>query len=364
MARICLEFLCFKDITTTAQSLIGRFDPKKELDKILNREWGIDKFLEDNNEVESFLVYASEYWHSHLQNMDFLNDGPLVNKILELYDTSGDLFNQWFPIFWKTFRRTEPRPTPVDELTIAAILGHNQVLKWFAKRRNSSDIDVVNDLSAMPLVWASRIGHVNVVEGLIDLDANINARAMFDTALYAASLNGHEPVVRLLLEANADADAVGGSHDDCCTPLQAASSRGHEQVVRLLLNAGTDVNVENNASMGPPLLGAVDSGDEKTIKLLLEAGANPDTCGGDCDLTPLYSACSYNQVHTVRLLLKAGANVNLRASGAGETPLFAAAERGFVEIMRLLLAAGADVEAKGVWHTPLYKASADGQEQA
>ena len=49
--------------------------------------------------------------------------------------------------------------------------------------------------------------------------------------------DGHEAVVRLLLEKGADVNAQGGQYGNA---LQAASYRGHEAVVRLLLKSGAE----------------------------------------------------------------------------------------------------------------------------
>ena len=59
----------------------------------------------------------------------------------------------------------------------------------------------------------------------------------FGTALSVALYKGHEEVVRLLLEKEADADAGGGF------ARREASTRGHEAVMRLLLKSKADVNL-------------------------------------------------------------------------------------------------------------------------
>ncbi|KAF1935173.1 hypothetical protein EJ02DRAFT_486541, partial [Clathrospora elynae] len=52
---------------------------------------------------------------------------------------------------------------------------------------------------------------------------------------------GHEQVVKLLLEKNADINAQGGYY---CNALQAASEGGHEHVVKLLKGADAKVALE------------------------------------------------------------------------------------------------------------------------
>lgn len=57
-------------------------------------------------------------------------------------------------------------------------------------------------------------------------------------ALLAATIRGHEEVVRILLDKGADAN-FQGLYDN---PLQSASWRGFENVIRTLLGARADVN--------------------------------------------------------------------------------------------------------------------------
>jgi ankyrin repeat protein len=55
------------------------------------------------------------------------------------------------------------------------------------------------------------------------------------TPLYAAAGEGHEVVVRALIEASAD---VNMAMDDGATPLLIAAEIGHEPVVQILRDAG------------------------------------------------------------------------------------------------------------------------------
>ena len=57
----------------------------------------------------------------------------------------------------------------------------------------------------------------------------------YGNALQAASCDGHEAVVQLLLNKGADVNAQGGVYGNA---LQAASRRGHTAVAQLLRDKG------------------------------------------------------------------------------------------------------------------------------
>lgn len=58
------------------------------------------------------------------------------------------------------------------------------------------------------------------------------------------------------------------------TPLQVASLNGHENIVKLLIEAGCRLDCRNS-DKDTPLLDAVENGHLGVVKLLLEAGVNP-----------------------------------------------------------------------------------------
>lgn len=104
---------------------------------------------------------------------------------------------------------------------------------------------------------AAEEGYLAVVKRLLEEKADVNAVASDDgrrTALQTGKVefdskdrdgqaplslaagNGHEAVMKLLLEQGAELEAKDSSGQ---TPLSLAVARGHEAVVKLLLEKGT-----------------------------------------------------------------------------------------------------------------------------
>lgn len=169
------------------------------------------------------------------------------------------------------------------------------------------------------------------------------------TSIIALFNNGHRY----------DAD-VKDSHGR--TPLWLAAKEGHEKVVRLLLESGADPNVDNE--YGSPLSLAVDWGHYAVVKLLLENGADLDDemRAGTYTETPLGVAAQRGDHAMLKLLLENGADPDA-GSFMGETLLWLVIKEVRVDIGKLLLESGADTETTDGWgKTPLLYAVKDGCE--
>ena len=104
---------------------------------------------------------------------------------------------------------------------------------------------------------------------------------------FRAAYCNHVDVVRLLLEFRAEVDRRGDAYGK--TPLMAASEEGHDEVVRVLLDAGADVNASEENGKGA-LYYASDEGHTSTAQLLLDRGADVSARHGRDPFRPVFGA--------------------------------------------------------------------------
>lgn len=160
-------------------------------------------------------------------------------------------------------------------------------------------------------------------------------------SLCQAILSGNANNVEIFLHRGADADLRLYYN----SPLLILSAgEGQEEIVRLLLDAGADINAVSALTEATALAFAAIKGRPSVVRVLLERGAAVDMPSGS-GATPLTHAASEGQTECLRLLLAHHADVNA-ATRRGMTPLMFAAHRGDEEAVRLLLDAGADAGAR------------------
>ncbi|KAF8455621.1 ankyrin repeat-containing domain protein [Kalaharituber pfeilii] len=130
------------------------------------------------------------------------------------------------------------------------------------------------------------------------------------TPLWGAASNGHEAIVRLLLErADVDVNMIGRYNE---TPLSGAAFHGHEAIVRLLLErADVDVNMrgEYGSDGETPSMGATLNGHEAIVRLLLERPDLDINFPDEFGETPLSIAIDQQYLPIIKLLRDRGAQL-------------------------------------------------------
>ncbi|KAL1129561.1 hypothetical protein AAG570_012506, partial [Ranatra chinensis] len=187
-----------------------------------------------------------------------------------------------------------------------------------------------------PLIVASQNGHDKVVkvliqkfspnlehEGSVKVDGYVIEGA---TALWCAAGAGHLAVVKTLVKAGADVNHTTVTNS---TPLRAACFNGRLDVVRYLTEHNADIHIANKFNNTCLMISSY-KGHLDVVNYLLEKGVNPDE-QAHCGATALLFASECGHVDVVIELLKHGAS--LIPNQFGMTPVLAAAERTRSEIV-------------------------------
>jgi len=231
--------------------------------------------------------------------------------------------------------------TPETHLSVACAFGFSKILKYHElsiielnQRRKLGEYEYTF------LLIAAEEGHDQLIRLLLDRGAEVNAQGgAFGNALQAASRGGHEKVIQVLLDRGAKVNAQGGLYDNA---LQAASAHGHEQIVQVLLDRGAKINAQgghyDNALQAASLYG-----NENIVQVLLDRGAKVNA-QGEYHGNALQAASWEGHEKVIQVLLDRGAEVNAQGGHYGNA-LLAASTHGHEQIMQVLLDRGAKVNA-------------------
>ena len=104
--------------------------------------------------------------------------------------------------------------------------------------RYPEQVNIKDDSSRVPLYWAARSNHVDIVRLLVEKGSDVNARTGDGwAALHTSAYNGRLEAATTLLELGAEVDI---QNDDGQTPLYWAARNGRLGLVKLLLAKGAD----------------------------------------------------------------------------------------------------------------------------
>ncbi|KAF2180789.1 hypothetical protein K469DRAFT_591668, partial [Zopfia rhizophila CBS 207.26] len=248
IASTCLTYLSFNDFK--------------------NGSCPTDAELEKRIQQSVFLDYAARYWGTHTSPIEddvyalassfLLHEGSIscATQVMSMSTYKDDGYSEYFPRN-KIF------------IHVTARFGLASILKGLLESSEEEAAITVKSKDSYGedgLYIAAENGHEAVVKLLLDKGADPNAQGgRYSNALQAASSGGHEAV-------GADPNAQGGQYSNA---LYAASSRGHEAVVKLLLDKGADVNAQGR-QYSNALQAASSGGHEAVVKLLLDKSADPN----------------------------------------------------------------------------------------
>ncbi|KAL6835271.1 putative kinesin [Trichoderma camerunense] len=249
-------------------------------------------------------------------------------------------------------------------LLAAAAGGFTIAFRTLISAAGEMNLESTDGLGRTALSWASGNGHEAIVRLLLQNNANANAADKFRhdsgrTALSYAAGNGHQAIAELLLQKDASIDTTDHSYG---TALSYAAGNGYQAIVELLLQRGASINTADKWRGRTPLLCAARSGHKAIVKLLLQNGALINAIDNSYGTALSYAAGNGYQA-IVELLLQNGASVNAADEWEGRTPLAWGARSGNQAAVELLLQCGANLDAEDIdGYTPLSLATINGHQ--
>ena len=226
--------------------------------------------------------YAAQHWTTHTQFEDVSS---------RLQNGMEYMFNRDKPHFevWRTLYDIDTRPKPgttfcliagnfpesaAAPLYYASLCGFDGLVKHLIIK-HPHDVNATGGYYGKPLVAALAGRHFQTAELLRQNGADPHFRGNgMRTPLHSAAYYGDLEVVQKLIEYDAD---VSAKNDRGCTPLYIASEGNNlkdRAVLRLLLEHGADVNARAADGSTPLHYALIFSRSPEVVRILLEHGAD------------------------------------------------------------------------------------------
>lgn len=350
LSRSCIHLL--------SMSEVHKLSLKVDDDCLFDVDVPQDTRIRKAHHKYPLLVYATEFWCQHVEMVEkeIIAQDDLLSYFAFNSRSPTSLFISWTTIFedlfetWKTPYYTVSGPT----INFYACK-HGLLSVLNAALDQGKGINFIDSPNGAPLLWAVRGGQEAVVKWLLEKDhlKNLFDEGVIQEAVLVAAEDGHEAILRLLLQQH-DTTAAASGNSIGSWPLLKAAKNGHEPIIRLLLardNAAAAANDESAqsriATNQKALAQAAFFGHTTVVKLLLDQDGVSADLPNSRGHTPLTQAAMGGHEAVVRLLLaRDDVSANRRTRGTGEgdgnrdgfTPLYYASMAGSEEVVKLLLA--------------------------
>ncbi|MGH0121744.1 UNVERIFIED_CONTAM: hypothetical protein FKN15_075160 [Acipenser sinensis] len=212
---------------------------------------------------------------------------------------------------------------------------------------NYKQKEMTNYLDAITTI-RPQSGNCQLVQEILDEDPGQVNIANPDGAspLMIAAVNGQLDVVQLLVDGNADIDKQDSVHG--WTALMQATYHGNKDVVKYLLNKGSDVNLraKNGYTAFDLVMLLNDPGNCQLVKEILDEDPGQVNIANPDGASPLMIAAVNGQLDVVQLLVDGNADIDKQDSVHGWTALMQATYHGNKDVVKYLLNKGSDVNLR------------------
>ncbi|XP_064802199.1 B-cell lymphoma 3 protein homolog isoform X2 [Oncorhynchus masou masou] len=196
-----------------------------------------------------------------------------------------------------------------------------------------TDLDIYNNLRQTPLHLAVITHQAQLVGALLRAGADPGALDRNgQTTVHLCCEHGQQACLSVVLSHPSILTCLEVRNYEGLTPLHLAVQGGHKELVRMLLDAGADINAMDIKSGHSPLIHAVENHNMDMVHFLIEndCNVNGQSYSGN---TALHSACGRGQVDTARLLLKNRADSSVK-NYHNDTPAMVAKNKKVTDVLR------------------------------
>lgn len=200
-----------------------------------------------------------------------------------------------------------------------------------------ADIQKLSKVRWGALMWAAQEGHVDVVKFLLEKGAEAAVKDKLGfTPFLQASQDGQLGVVKALVEYDPDMD-MDQIASNGWPAVMMATKNGHEDVVRYLVDHGSDVYYQKEDEITSLHIAGYKGYNSIVRYFCLSKKLKVDTQDKD-GVTPLMFAVKERKLDVVRTLVENGrADVNIKESANSWTALFFAIEAREPRVLEYLL---------------------------